>query len=65
MADEKNKQPKTYSLSPIVIAWVTQKAARLTLEKGERASESELVNRILLERMSEDQRTNKKAAKAL
>jgi hypothetical protein len=51
------KVTKTYSLDPIVIAWVTQKAARLTLEnEGERASDSKVVNDILTTAMEADLR---------
>lgn len=63
MEKDTNKVPKTYSLSPAAIKWITQKAAKLTLE-GKRISESKLVDRILLERMSEDT-SGKKVTKSL
>jgi hypothetical protein len=49
------KVTKTYSLDPAVIAWVTQKAARFTIENaGERASDSKVVNDILTAAMQDD-----------
>jgi len=51
------KVTRTYSLDPVVIAWVTQKAARMTIESdGERASDSKVVNDILTAAMLEDKR---------
>lgn len=51
------KVTRTYSLSPAVIAWVTQKAARLTIEgDGERASDSKIVNDLLTAAMEQDKR---------
>ncbi len=47
------KAPKTYSLSPAVVAWVTQRAARQTIE-GPTTSDSKLVNDILTAAMEED-----------
>jgi hypothetical protein len=59
------KVTKTYSLDPIVIAWVTQKAARLTIENGrERASDSKVVNDILTVAMEEDKRATRKTSPA-
>jgi hypothetical protein len=63
MAEDKNKQPKSYSLSPAVIAWITQKAARLTIENGDQSSQSELVNQILTDAMQADQRMHELADK--
>jgi hypothetical protein len=63
MAEEKNKKPKTYSLSPFVISWVTQKAAEQTIENGERSSESRLVEDILTEKMMEDGHIQRIASK--
>ena len=48
------KQPKTYSLDPAIMAWVTQKAARQTIEEGERVSESQVVNNILEKAMKKE-----------
>lgn len=59
MADTKSeiKITRTYSLDPAVISWITQKAARLTIEgNGERASDSRVVNDILTAAMKEDER---------
>lgn len=60
--EEKNelKVAKSYSLDPAVIAWVTQKAARLTIQnEGERASDSKVVNDILTAAMEEDKRAQR------
>lgn len=56
-----NKVSKPYSLDPIVIAWVSQKALRLGSENGERVSDSKVVNDILTAAMEHDIReeTNK------
>ena len=51
---QKFKVPKTYSLDPVVIAWVSQRAARLAIEDGERANDSKLVNDILTAAMKAD-----------
>ena len=55
MEESEIKVSKSYSLDPKVIAWVTQKAARLTME-GQRTSDSTLVNDILTAAMEEDRR---------
>lgn len=58
-----NKVSKPYSLDPVVIAWVTQRAARLTIEgAGRRISDSEVANDILTAAMEHDIReeTNKR-----
>ena len=57
------KVPKSYSLDPAVIAWVTQKAARLTIENegGERASDSKVVNEILTAAMEADKQAVSKS----
>lgn len=57
MLEETQKVSKSYSLDPAVIAWVMQKAARLTIEgNGERASDSKVVNDILTAAMDADRR---------
>jgi hypothetical protein len=58
--EEKNdlKAPKTYSLEPAVIAWVTQRAALLTIESKGRVSESQVVNDILRAAMEADVEEN-------
>lgn len=58
MLEETQKVSKSYSLDPAVIAWVMQKAARLTIESstGERASDSKVVNDILTAAMDADRR---------
>jgi hypothetical protein len=48
------KTPKTYSLDPAVIAWVTQRAAVLTIKNESRISESQVVNDILRAAMEKD-----------
>lgn len=51
------KITRTYSLDPDVVAWVTQRAARLTIEgNGERTSDSKVVNDMLKAAMAEDER---------
>jgi hypothetical protein len=51
------KITRTYSLDPAVVAWVTQKAARLTIEgNGERTSDSKVVNDMLRAAMEQDAR---------
>ena len=55
MLEETQKVSKSYSLDPAVIAWVMQKAARLTID-GERASDSRVVNEILTKEMELDKR---------
>lgn len=58
--ESKTKIIRTYSLDPDVITWVTQKAARVTIEgDGERASDSKIVNDILTNAMKEDMRLQK------
>lgn len=66
MAEETEiKVTRTYSLDPAVIAWVTQRAARLTLESnGKRASDSQVVNDILTAAMQEDIRNQMAEAPA-
>ena len=61
MADKtETKITRTYSLDPVVIAWVTQKAARLTMQgDGDRASDSKVVNDILTAAMEQDTRLEK------
>lgn len=55
MTIEQNKVSKPYSLNPVVVAWVTQRAARLTIEgAGRRISDSEVANDILTKAMEED-----------
>lgn len=51
-----NKVSKPYSLDPVVVAWVSQKALRLGSENGERVSDSKLVNDILTREMELDKR---------
>jgi hypothetical protein len=50
------KVPKTYSLDPVLIAWVSQKAARQAIESnGQRpANDSKVVNDILRAAMEKD-----------
>jgi len=51
------KITRTYSLDPVVVSWVTRKAARVTIESdGERASDSKIVNDLLLAAMQKDKR---------
>lgn len=56
MKEQAKKIAKSYSLDPDVVAWVTQRAARLTIEglNGERANDSKVVNDILTAAMEED-----------
>jgi hypothetical protein len=48
------KITRTYSLDPDLVAWITQKAARLTIEKERRISDSEVANDILTAAMDKD-----------
>ena len=50
------KITQTYSLDPMVVAWVTQEAGLITVNDGKATSASKVVNEILLAAMSEDVR---------
>ena len=52
------KIPKSYSLDPDVIKWVSDKAAVLTLE-GLNSNDSKLVNEILRAAMDDDKHVQK------
>lgn len=60
-----NKVTRAYSLDPIVIAWVSQKALRLGSENGERVSDSKVVNDILTAAMEADVREEAQKVKLL
>ena len=56
------KITRTYSLDPVVVAWVTQKAARLTMKgNGERSSDSKVVNAIIKAAMENESRIEDEA----
>lgn len=65
MAEQIKKIAKSYSLDPDVVAWVTQRAARLTIEglNGERANDSKVVNDILTAAMEVDKHLENLKAK--
>lgn len=68
MLEEKtqNKVSKPYSLDPAVVAWVTQRAARLTISgDGRRISDSEVANEILTAAMEHDIREEANKLKLL
>lgn len=65
MLEETLKTSKSYSLDPTVISWVMQKAARLTVETGERTNDSKLVNDILTAAMEADVREEARKIKPL
>lgn len=54
--EPKIKVTRTYSLDPVIIAWVTQKALRLSLESDgqDRISDSKVVNDILRAAMEKE-----------
>jgi hypothetical protein len=52
--DKELKTPKSYSLHPIIIGWLTQEAAKRTMEEGKSISASEVVNDILFKAMQEN-----------
>lgn len=56
MEEQAKKIAKSYSLDPVVVSWVTQRAARLTIQglNGERANDSKVVNDILRAAMEKE-----------
>ena len=49
--DKELKQPKSYSLDPIVVAWVAREAALRKIAGDDNVSDSGVVNEILRDAM--------------